>query len=123
MEYAYKRVGSRGFRETIEAVERSVAECGFVVYESYDIQRRLSAKGFPISPLVIIEIVPAQEDDDENLALLMPCRIHVYEEFGDVIVAALRPSLFTAVFPEHEMDEIAEKVERVVISVVDGAVA
>ena len=33
MEYAYKRVGTRGFTETIEAVERSVRDHGFVVQE------------------------------------------------------------------------------------------
>ena len=123
MEYAYKRVGSKDFADTLEAVERSVTACGFVVFESYDIQSRLSAKGFPISPLVIIEIVPSDDSDDENLSLIMPCRIHVYEEAGDVVVAALRPTLFTAVFPEHEMDELARRVEQVVIAVVDGAVA
>lgn len=121
MDYAYKRVGSSGFQETIEAVERSVAARGFVVAASYDMQRRLSAKGFPISPLTIIEIIPAEESDDENLALMMPCRIHVYEEGGQIIIGALRPTLFTAVFPEHAMDALANKVEKVVIAVVDDS--
>lgn len=123
MEYAYKRVAPVGFRDSIAAVERSVAECGFVVSASYDIQSRLSAKGFPISPLTILEIMPTQGSDDASLALIMPCRIHIYEEGDAVVIAALRPTLFTAVFPEHQMDVLADKIERVVIAVVDGAVS
>ncbi|PKQ29421.1 MAG: hypothetical protein CVT60_05465 [Actinobacteria bacterium HGW-Actinobacteria-10] len=122
MEYAYKRVSPHGFEDSIEAVERSVAASGFVVSATYDIQSRLSAKGFPISPLTILEIMPSEGTDDASLALIMPCRIHVYEEADAVLIAALRPTLFTAVFPEHQMDELADKVERVVIAVVDGAV-
>lgn len=123
MEYAYKRVAPANFEDSISAVEKSVVECGFVVSATYDIQSRLSAKGFPISPLTILEIMPSHGSDDQSLALIMPCRIHVYEEGDAVVVAALRPTLFTAVFPEHQMDELADKIERVVISVVDGAVS
>jgi uncharacterized protein (DUF302 family) len=123
VDYAYKRVGTRSFKETIEAVERSVELHGFVVQRYHDIQERLASKGFPIRPLVIFEIAPAGESEDESLAMLMPCRINVYEEEGDVVVAALRPTLFRVVFPEHDLDALAAEVEAVVVGVVDQAVS
>ncbi len=122
MDYAYKRVGSRSFAETIEAVERAVALHGFDVERCHDIQGRLQSKGFPIRPLVIFEIGPAGDSTDPAVSLIMPCRIHVYEAEGQVIVAALRPTLFTAVFPEHQIDEVASRMERIVVEVVDSAV-
>lgn len=122
VDYAYKRVGTEGFGETIEAVRRAVATHGFVIQEFHDIQGRLAAKGFPINPLVILEVAPADEKVDSDLALIMPCRIHVYEEAGSVVVAVLRPTLFAAVFPEHELDTMAEEIERVVVRVVDDSV-
>jgi uncharacterized protein (DUF302 family) len=122
VDYAYKRVGSKGFDETIEAVERSVALHGFAVDQCHDIQGRLHAKGFPIKPLVIFEIAPVGQAKDSAMSLIMPCRIHIYEDEGRVIVAALRPTLFTAVFPEHQIDEIAAEIERVIVQVVDSAV-
>ncbi len=121
MDYAYKRIGAKGFRDTIDAVERSVGLHGFVVQAYHDIQGRLASKGFPIRPLVIFEIAPAEPD--EELALIMPCRIHVYEEDGQVIVAALRPTLFVAVFPEHRLDALAARVEETVVRMVDESVA
>lgn len=121
VDYAYKRVGTRGFRDTIESVEQSVVLHGFVVQACHDIQGRLASKGFPIRPLIIFEIAPARPD--EELALIMPCRIHVYEEDGQVIVAALRPTLFVAVFPEHRLDSLAAQVEETVVRMVDDSVA
>ncbi len=122
MNYAYKRLGTRGFHETVKAVERSAANQGFIVLHFHDICGKLAAKGFPISPLVILEVGPAEETAEEVLALLMPCRINVYEEAGEVVVAALRPSVFSAIFPEHELDGIAEEVDRTAMAIVDGAV-
>jgi len=110
-----------GFSETTEAVKRSASVHGFVVQKVYDIGAALASKGFPIRPLVIIEIAPA-EDLEDPVTLIMPCRINVYEENNAVVVAALRPSLFSAVFPEHQLDAIAQAFERRVIKVVDGAV-
>lgn len=122
MDYAYKRVGPEGFEATIEAVERSVRDHGFVVQQFHDIGARLTAKGFPIRPLVIFEIAPADGGNDEMISLLMPCRINVYAEGDTVVVAALRPTLFKAVFPEHELDSLAQRVEANVIDLVDAAV-
>lgn len=121
MDYAYKRVATREFSRTLADVERSVQRAGFIVEHSYDIGAALAAKGFPIRPLVIFEIAPA-EDVDDLVTLIMPCRINVFEEEGTVTVSALRPSVFIAVFPEHDLSAIAEEYERRIVGIVDGAV-
>jgi len=122
VDYAYRRVGTKDFTQTIEAVEEAVRLHGFVVQQFHDIRARLTAKGFPIRPLVIFEIAPVEGADDEMLSLLLPCRINVYQEGDSVVVAALRPTLFKAVFPEHELDAVAQRVEAEVIELVDAAV-
>ena len=121
MDYAYKRCGTSGFMGTIEAVERSVRDHGFVIQRQHDIGAALAAKGFPIRPLMIFEVAPAEEVDDP-VTLIMPCRINVYEDDSDVVIAALRPSLFSSVFPEHELDDIASRFEEKIVEIVDGAV-
>lgn len=121
MDYAYKRVAPREFAQTLIDVERSVKRCGFVVEHSYDIGAALAAKGFPIRPLMIYEVAPAEAVDDP-VTLIMPCRINVFEEDGTVTVSALRPSVFVAVFPEHDLAEIAMAYEGRIIDIVDGAV-
>jgi uncharacterized protein (DUF302 family) len=121
VEFAYKRESTAGFADTMVAVERAARGHGFTVRHSYDIRAALAAKGFPIRPLVIFEIAPAEDELDDAVTLLMPCRIHVYEEGEAIVVAALRPTLFREVFPEHDLDAIAQRVEREIIEVVDAA--
>jgi uncharacterized protein (DUF302 family) len=121
VDFAYKRESPLDFTETMVAVERAARSAGFHVRHSYDIRAALAAKGFPIRPLVIFEVAPSEGELDDAVALLMPCRIHVYEEGEEVVVAALRPTLFREVFPEHDLDAIAQSVEAEIIEVVDAA--
>lgn len=122
VEHAYKRAGSRTFSQTIEAVEQSVRSHGFVVHASYDIGGAVVAKGFAIRPLVILEVGPDGEGFQQPLSLVLPCRINIYEEAGEVVVAALRPTVFVAVYPEHDLEEIANDIERIIMRIVDDAV-
>ncbi len=123
VDYAYRRWGNRSFSKTLAAVEQAVCDHGFVVLRRYDIGETMVAKGFAIRPLVIMEVGPAEEDVSTPLSLVLPCRINVYEENGVVVVAALRPTIFIAVYPEHRLDEVAAEMEDTVVSIVDGAVS
>lgn len=134
MEYSYKRVGSRDFAETVGAVERSIRAHGFAVSHVHDIQATLASKGFDIDPLRIYEIdgrrpllgdgmtEPGHAGHDK-LEKLMPCRVNVFVEEGDVVVAAVRPTVMCRVFPESGLDEVARAVEAIVVELVDEAVA
>jgi uncharacterized protein (DUF302 family) len=134
VDFSYKRVGSRGFTETVCAVERSIRAHGFAVAQMHDIQATLASKGFAIDPLRIYEIAgrrPLLGDGmaepghrgHEKLELLMPCRVNVFIEDGDVVVAAVRPTVMCQVFPDRGLDEVARAVEAIVVELVDEAVA
>lgn len=120
MRFAHRRTSRLGFDETVSAVERSARHQGFTVLRSHDIQSALAAKGFDISPLVIVELGP-DEGADALVSLLLPIRLNVYEEDGAVMVAALRPSLFREVFPEHDLEDASLRLESAVVRVLDEA--
>lgn len=119
--YAYKRLTDAPLADVVRSVATSAARHGFVVLESHDIQAALAAKGFPIRPLVIVEVGPNDGDKDALVALLLPCRLNIYEEDGHVAVAALRPSLFRAIYPERDLEEAARGLEDAIIAIVDEA--
>lgn len=119
--YAYKRLSDAPLPDVVRSVATSAAQHGFVVLESHDIQAALAAKGFPIRPLVIVEVGPNDGDKDALVALLLPCRLNIYEEDGHVVVAALRPSLFRAIYPERDLEEAARGLEDALIAIVDEA--
>jgi uncharacterized protein (DUF302 family) len=114
-------VSGLSFGDTLDAVERAVEECGFVTVHVHDIGAALAAKGFPIQPLCIYEIERRVADADARmLQLLMPCRVNVYVESDQVVVAAIRPSVVTWMFPEAALEHLAERVERSVEQLVDS---
>jgi uncharacterized protein (DUF302 family) len=123
VDYAYKRVVDRSFEETIEAVERSIEAHGFSVSGLHDVHHTLAAKGFTIRPLRIYQLVEKQQEaEDPRVELLLPARVHVFEDEGGVVVAALLPSIMCQVYPRARLDELASVLEGRVIDLVDHAV-
>ncbi len=121
MDFAYKKAHTGGFAATLEAVERAARARGFAVVELHDIRQTLATKGFEIRPLSIFELTLVSGDAVSAMDLLLPVRVNVYEEGELVWVAALRPTLFCQVYPEHELDELAARLEDDVAAVVDAA--
>ena len=118
--YAHRRTSRLPFADTVIAVEAAARTHGFSIVRSHDIQSALASKGFDIGPLVIVELGP-DEEADALLSLLLPIRLNVYEEEGSVVVAALRPTLFREVFPEHDLEEASQRLESAVVCVLDEA--
>jgi uncharacterized protein (DUF302 family) len=95
----------------------------------HDIQATLAAKGFRVRPIRIYEIdstpdVAASlcvEGTPCGIERLMPCRLNVFEEDGRTIITALRPTILCRVFPEDGLDTLAERLERLLLAVVDSA--
>lgn len=124
MEYTYKRVVPRSFEETRRAVEEMAAKHGFVVHHVHDLQAALAAKGFPIHPLCIYELALSEPDAHcASSTVLIPCRLHVYVEDGEVCVAAIRPTLATVIFPELEFGGTDRRIEAAVCLLVDSCCA
>jgi uncharacterized protein (DUF302 family) len=131
--YDYRRECACGFDDAVDSVEAALGRHGFTVRVMHDIQATLASKGFHIKPIRIYEVDGpgdpgatgggAPEGVDGRLARLMPCRINVFVEEDTVVVTALRPTLLCRVFPEEDLDDVAAALERVLVAVVDEAVA
>jgi uncharacterized protein (DUF302 family) len=131
LDYSYRREGTKGYLDTVGAVERCIRARGFTLEHVHDLQATLASKGFAIDPLRIYEFDGRRplaagsidEDADARLDLLMPCRVNVFVENEKVVVAAVRPTVICSVFPEAELDDAARAIEEMVVELVDEAVA
>lgn len=130
MEFAYKKSVKGEYAVALGAVEQAIAAHGFVIAHVHDIQATLAQKGFEISPLRIYEVsCPGQQNGmpakngRPRLALLMPCRINVYQEGQKVVVCALRSVVFSKIFPEAGLEEDAEWLDTEMRVLVDAAIA
>jgi hypothetical protein len=88
LDYSYRREGTKGYLDTVGAVERCIRARGFTLEHVHDLQATLASKGFAIDPLRIYEFDGRRplaagsidEDADARLDLLMPCRVNVFVE-------------------------------------------
>lgn len=128
-EYDYRRETARRFDDAVTGVEAAIAQAGFSVRVVHDIQATLAAKGFRVRPIRIYEIDSTPELAATlcagrapcDIELLMPCRVNVFEEHGRTVITALRPTVLCRVFPEDGLDDVAEVLERLLLTVVDAA--
>ncbi|MDO9556244.1 MAG: DUF302 domain-containing protein [Coriobacteriia bacterium] len=125
MNFTYKRVGTKDFNETVEAVERTARSHGFVLRRVHDLKATLAAKGFQIQQLTILEVVVGPEAErqvDCEQGLVSVCRLHVYIEDDVVYVTAIRPTMMSKVFPDSAAQEEAAALEESVVRLVDEVV-
>ena len=124
VEFDYTVEGSRGFDETVAAVEAKSVEKGFKVLAVHDVKATLESKGFSQEPMKIIEICNAKYVSqvlakDIKIALMLPCPVVVYSRNEKIFISALRPKVMADFYPSAGVGEIAAEVDAIVLSIVD----
>ena len=117
---------SKPFDLAVQAVEQKTVEKGFRVLHTHDVAATLAEKGFPRDPLKIVEVCNARYASevlkkDINIALMLPCPITVYTKSGATYISTMLPSTLMDFYPQAGIEEIARKVEQVVLEIVNEA--
>ena len=115
---------NKSFDEAVSAIEAKSKEKGFGVLHIHDVKATLASKGFDRESLKIIEICNARYASevlkkDIKISLMLPCPISVYVEGGKTYISTLMPKVIAEFYPEADIKEIAEDVDRIVLSIVD----
>ncbi len=118
------RQTGKPFDLAVQAVEQKTAEKGFRVLHTHDVAATLAEKGFPRDPLKIIEICNARYASevlkkDVNIALMLPCPVAVYTQAEKTFISTMLPSTLVEFYPQADIDEIASKVEQVVLEIIN----
>lgn len=93
---------------------------------THDVAAMLAEKGFPRDPLKIIEICSARYasevlNKDIKTALMLPCPVAVYTQAGKTFISTILPSTLVEFYPQAGIDEVASKVETVVLQIISEA--
>lgn len=110
--------------EAVAAIETTAQEKGFRVLYVHDVQETLSAKGFDIESMKIIEVCNARYASqvlakDKKISLMLPCPISVFMEEGKTYISAFKPRVLSDFHPGLGIEDIANEVEKIVISLVE----
>lgn len=81
-DFAYITETEKSFDNAVVSVLKSVEQKGWSIFQIYDLQERLAAKGFEQNPLKIIEICSAKHankflNKNRLISLCLPCKITV----------------------------------------------
>ena len=115
--YGIKRTVPYSFQEALDRTRSALAQEGFGVLTEIDVRatlhKKLRVADFP--PYVILgacnpPLAYRALQAEFDLGLLLPCNVVVYEQNGQVTVAAVEPRTMMEVVHNPAVEEIAREV-------------
>jgi uncharacterized protein (DUF302 family) len=127
MQYGFSKTVSHTYERAVERVGEELAKEGFGVLTTIDVRETLKKKlGVEFNNYVILgacnpPLAHRALQAEEQIGLLLPCNVIVYEKGGSTVVAAFDPMMMVTVLERDEIRPIAEEVktrlERVIAAV------
>ncbi len=103
--------------EVAAALQSSVVANHFGVMQVHNLQETMIKKGVEFDrQCLIFEVCQPQQakkvlDANMSVSTALPCRISVYQEGGETVLATLKPTALLAMFNTPEMAAVAREVE------------
>lgn len=126
MEYGFSRVLDLTFEKAVEKIIEELKNEGFGVLTEIDVKEtmkkklNLDFKNYKILGTCNPSIAHKALQAEEELGLLLPCNVIVYEKEGKSVVSVFNPLIMTQFVNSKEMNEIAEEVKSKLISALES---
>lgn len=126
MQYGYTKKTPYSFSDAIAKVEVELAKEGFGILTEIDVQatmkKRLDAdyEHYVILGACNPKFAHQALQEEKLVGLLLPCNVLVFEEQGEVSVAAILPTVAMSVVGSDKLLEVAKEVETKLKAVVDA---
>ncbi len=124
--YGYTKWLDMGFESAVELVKEQLQNQGFGILMMIDMKQKFEEKlGIDFRRYVIIGACDATNAckaimAEENIGLLLPCNVIVYESEGGSVVGVIRPTVAMQMIENLDLHRIAKDVERRLKNVVDA---
>ncbi|MCB0724783.1 MAG: DUF302 domain-containing protein [Ignavibacteriae bacterium] len=124
MEYGISKSSGLGFDETIEKVTEELKKEGFGILTTIDIKETLKNKlGIDTDKYMILgacnpNFAHKALEMEQELGLLLPCNVIVYEKDGDVHVSVMNPEIMSSVTGNEKLAEVAGEVKSILDNVI-----
>jgi uncharacterized protein (DUF302 family) len=118
MQYGFSRVVEYAFDVAVARVTEELKKEGFGVLTTIDVKETLKQKlNVDFTKYIILgacnpPLAHRALQAEEEIGLLLPCNVIVYEKEGKTVVAAFDPMLMVSVIEKEEMRPIAAEVKR-----------
>jgi uncharacterized protein (DUF302 family) len=118
MQYGFSKTVDMPYEQTIEKVTAELKKEGFGVLTSIDVKETLKQKiNVDFKKYVILgacnpPIAHKALQTEEELGLLLPCNVIVYEKEGKTRVSIFDPMVMTWILENDQMKPIATEVQE-----------
>jgi uncharacterized protein (DUF302 family) len=118
MQYGMSKTVGLTYEQAVEKVTAELKKEGFGVLTTIDVKETLKAKLNVEFPRYVIlgacnpPFAHKALQAEEQIGLLLPCNVIVYEKAGETVVAAFDPMVMTAVMDNPSMHPIAKEVKE-----------
>ena len=117
MKYGFSKVVNLSFDQALAKVTEELKKEGFGVLTTIDVKETLKQKldvEFPRYTILGACNPPFAHralQAEEEIGLLLPCNVIVYEKQGQTRVAAFDPMVMSAILGNRQMETIADEVK------------
>ncbi len=118
---------AKSISETATALHAAVQANHFGVMQVHNLQETMIKKGVEFAhECLIFEVCQPQQakkvlDKNMSVSTALPCRISVYEEDGNTILATLKPTTLLAMFDTPQLKGVAQEVEETIVHIMNEA--
>ncbi len=122
--YGFSKELDTPFAQAVEEVTQRLSQQGFGVLTKIDVREKFKEKlGIDFKNYVILGACnPANAHRailaEEDVGLLLPCNVIIYERDGRTVVSVIRPTVAMQVVDNPGLKTIAEEVEAKLESVI-----
>jgi uncharacterized protein (DUF302 family) len=126
MNYGISKTISLSFESAVEKVTEELKKEGFGVLTTIDVKATMKQKlGVDFTKYVILGACnpPFAHQAllaEEQIGLLLPCNVIVYEKAGKTVVSAFNPLIMTKILENEGMKSLAEEVRVRLARVIDA---
>ncbi|HEX9251740.1 MAG TPA: DUF302 domain-containing protein [Ignavibacteriaceae bacterium] len=117
MKYGFSKTTDYGFEQAIEKVTEELKKEGFGILTTIDVKDTLKKKidvdfkKYTILGACNPKLAHGALQVEEELGLLLPCNVIVYEKNDKTVVSIFDPIVMTIVIENPEMKSVAEEVK------------
>jgi len=124
--YGYTKWLDMDFESAVELVKEQLQSQGLGILMMIDMKQKFEENlGIEFRKYTIIGACDATNAckaimAEENIGLLLPCNVIVYENEGGAVVGVIRPTVAMQVIENLDLHRIAKDVERRLKNVIDS---
>ncbi|HZT71038.1 MAG TPA: DUF302 domain-containing protein [Terriglobia bacterium] len=123
----YRVKSKKSLADVARDMESTCQRHKFGIMGVHDLKAKMKEKGVEFDrDCMIFEVCNPQQakkvlEKNADISTALPCRISVFQEDGDTVLATLKPTEMLALFGASELEPVAREVEQAIFAIMQEA--